>query len=93
MTFKQKLNKITFIIIFCIIIFCSCTNENGHNVFTTDDSIPTQEWFDKYIRHSTIIDKNGHTLIIYEIGCRSQPNYSFSIEHSQICEKCFKKYN
>ena len=92
MTFKQKLNKITFIIIFCATIFCGCTDENGNNILKYD-SIPAQEWFDKYIKHSTIVNENGHTLIMHEIGCRNQQNYSFSIEHSPECKKCCEIYD
>ena len=92
MTFKQKINKITFIIVFCVTTFYSCTDENGNNILKYD-SIPAQEWFDKYIRHSTIIDENGHTLIMHEIGTRKERNYSFSIEHSTECKKCYDIYD
>jgi len=94
MTFKQKLNKIIFIIVFCVTMFCSCADKNGYSELNYD-SIPSQKWFDKYICHSIVTDSTGHTLILHEYGSRANGygSYSFSIEHSPECKKCCEIYD
>ena len=88
------MKKIFVILICCFLLACSCTDENGYNELNYD-SIPSQEWFDKYIRHSTVTDNTGHTLILHEYGSRANGygSYSFSIEHSPECKKCCEIYD
>ena len=74
------MKKILIIFISCLLLVCSCTDENGYNELNYD-SVPSQVWFDKYIRHSTVTDSTGHTLILHEYGIRANGygSYSFSI--------------
>lgn len=52
-----------------------------------------QEFFNTEIKHSNVIDSTGHSLILHEIGIRGMDNYSFSIEHSPVCKKCYDIYD
>ena len=80
---------ILIVLISCFLLVCSCNDKNGYNEFNYD-SMLSQEWFDKYICHSTVTDSTGHTLILHEYGSRvnAYGSYSFSIEHSPECKKC-----
>ena len=88
------MKKIFVILICCFLLICSCIDKNGYNELNYD-SISSQEWFDKYIRHSTVTDSTGHTLILHEYGSRNNVygSYSFSIEHTPECEKCCEIYD
>ena len=89
------MKKIFVILICCFLILCSCSDENECNAFNFKNSISAQEWFDKYIRHSTVTDSTGHTIILHEYGSRNNVYgvYSFSIEHSSECKKCCEIYD
>lgn len=90
--------KRIFVIIISCLLFIGCNNstkdKNKYNEFNRED-IPAQEWFDKYIRHSTITDSTGHTLILHEFGSRNNVygTYTFSVEHSPECKKCCEIYD
>ena len=91
------MKKIFVIIISCLLfIGCSCSikDKNGYNGLNREQ-IPAQMWFDKYIKHSTVTDSVGHTLILHEFGSRDNiyGSYSFSIEHTPECKKCCEIYD
>lgn len=88
------MKKIFVILISCFLFVCSCVDENGYSDLNYD-SIPSQEWFDKYIKHSIVIDSAGHTLILHEFGSRNNVygSYSFSIEHSSECKLCYQIFD
>ena len=88
------MKKIFVILISCFLFICSCTDQHGYNELNYD-SVPSQVWFDKYIRHSTVTDSTGHTLILHEYGSRNNIYgvYSFSIEHTPECKKCCEIYD
>ena len=87
------MKKILFLFVVALTIL-SCADKNGYSELNYD-SIPSQEWFDKYIRHSIVIDSTGHTLILHEYGSRANGygSYSFSIEHTPECKKCCEIYD
>ena len=91
------MKKIFVILICCFLLVCSCTDKNRYIElnYVNYDSIPAQEWFDKYIRHSIVTDSTGHTLILHEYDSRTNINgsYSFSIEHTPECKKCCEIYD
>lgn len=88
------MKKIFIVLISCFLLVCSCADKNGYSELNYD-SIPSQEWFDKYIRHSIVTDSTGHTLILHEYGSRANGygSYSFSIEHTPECKKCCEIYD
>jgi len=88
------MKKIFIVFISCFLLACSCTDQHGYNELNYD-SVPSQVWFDKYIRHSIVTDSTGHTLILHEYGSRANGygSYSFSIEHTPECKKCCEIYD
>ena len=82
--------KKLLILIFSICLFTSCQIENDPK---KDDNSAAQEYFNKSIRESHIINKEGHDIILYEAGWRGSRNYSMSIEHNPMCHKCLDSYD
>ena len=82
--------KKLLILIFSIFLFISCNLEcdSKHN-----DNLKAQEFFNKNIRESHIMNKEGHDIILYEVGWRGSRYYSMSIEHNPICRKCLDFYD
>lgn len=86
------MKKLLFVLIciFSILLSC-CTEKNSvsENISNND----AQNFFDNEMRHSTVYDKNGHELILHEYGLRGYNYYSFSIEHSTTCKKCYEIFD
>lgn len=83
-------------LIICLLfafIFVSCQLSNDAKLGLFPEEASPQEYFDKVIRHNVVTDTAGHTLILHEAGERGLRNYSFSIEHSPECKKCYEIYD
>ena len=93
------MRKITFIllIILGIMLACiSCTTDMHDPediTYIHQDSIETQKFFNEYIKETLITNHEGHQVILYENGFRYGKYYSFSIEHSPTCQKCYDIYD
>lgn len=80
-----------FLILFFIILsFVSCTNNDA--TFTYNKGLPAQEFIDKKIKKSPVII-DGHNYVLYEYGGRYESNYSFELEHSIECKKCYEIFD
>lgn len=82
--------KKLLILIFSIFLFTSCQFECDSK---QDDNSEAQEYFNKGIMESHIMNKEGHDIILYEAGWRGYRNYSMSIEHNPMCRKCLDFYD
>lgn len=81
--------KKILILFFIVLSFVSCTNTSP---FTNNDNLTAQEFIDKKItKNPVIID--GHNYVLYEYGSRYERNYSFELEHSMKCVKCYENFN
>ena len=52
----------------------------------------SQDFIDKKIKKSPVII-NGHNYVLYEYGGRHERNYSFELEHSIECKKCYEIFD
>ncbi len=82
--------KKVLILIFSICLFTACSFESNSK---QDNNSKAQEYFNKCIRESHIINKEGHDIILYEAGSRGFRDYSMSIEHNPMCRKCLDFYD
>lgn len=73
------------------LISCQLSDETKIQLFP--EEVSSQEYFDKVIRHSKVIDEYGHELIFHEVNTRGYREYAFSIEHSPECKKCCEIYD
>ena len=92
------MKKITFGLLILLFILLSCVSCCGvHDPSDTryirKDSIETQEFFNKYIKETVVINSQGHHVIFYEHGSRHSNGYTFTIEHSVNCQKCLDLYD
>lgn len=88
----RKITTILLIILSIIIACISCTtdiHDPGNITYIQQDSIETQEFFNRNIKETVITNKQGHQIILYEKGERLSRYYRFSIEHSPTCQKCY----
>ena len=82
--------KKILIMFFIVLSFASCTNNEP--TFTYNECLPAQEFIDKKIKKSPVII-DGHNYVLYEYGGRHERNYSFELEHSIECKKCYEIFN
>lgn len=80
------MKKKRILILFLTVLgFVSCTNVSSSK---EKNDLTPQEFVDKkIIKNHVIID--GHDYIFYEHGERGYENYSFQLEHSVECQKCY----
>ena len=86
---EYQMKKI-LILFFIVLSFVSCTNNDA--TFTYNEDLPAQEFIDKKIKKSSVII-DGHNYIFYEYGGRHERNYSFELEHSIECKKCYEIFD
>lgn len=71
----------------------ACSSSHGNPQDKWDTEMTPQEFFDYEITKSEVTDSAGHTLILYETGRRGSRFYSFSIDHSTECKKCYAAFD
>lgn len=81
--------KKILILFFIVLSFVSCTNTSP---FTGNDDLSAQEFIDKKITKTPVII-DGHNYVFYEYGARWEKNYSFDLEHSMECIKCYEIFD
>ena len=75
---------------FIVLSFVSCTNNDA--TFTYNEGLPSKDFIDKKIKKSPVII-NGYNYVLYEYGGRHERNYSFELEHSIECKKCYEIFD
>ena len=91
----KKITYILLIILFIMLACISCTSidDPGDITYIQQDSIETQDFFNRNIKETVITNKQGHQIILYENGFRFSKVYTFAIEHSPTCKKCYDIYD
>ena len=86
------MKRILFIlfVIFCF-ISCDSIHDPSDTSYIKQDSIVTQEFFNKYIKETIITNSEGHQVVFYEYNNRHSKYYRFSINHAINCKKCKSK--
>lgn len=80
------MKKILFILLFGICCVSCCNDDSTQHISHE------QQYFNS-LKRSKVIDPEEHELIMYEACLRGTRNYSFSIEHSPNCKKCYELFN